>query len=299
MRIVYVSLVSLALVLALLAAQCPGPAQPTAAPAQPTAVPAQPTAAPANPNPAGLSGRISVAGSTTVQPLAEKLAEAFKAKNPGVQIDIQGGGSSVGVKSAGEGTVDIGTASREVKPEELQKYPDLKVFTIAQDGIAIVTHPEVPVSNLTKSQVRDIFAGKITNWKDVGGPDKPIVVVSREEGSGTRGAFEELVMGKDAVIFDKAILQASNGAVRTTVSTTPNSVGYLSFGYLDRSVKALSLEGVEATEANAASGKYPVVRPLIMLTKGEPTGVVKAWLDYILSAEGQALVSKEGYIKVK
>jgi len=299
MRIVYVSLVSLALVLALLAAQCPGPAQPTAAPAQPTAVPAQPTAAPANPNPAGLSGRISVAGSTTVQPLAEKLAEAFKAKNPGVQIDIQGGGSSVGVKSAGEGTVDIGTASREVKPEELQKYPDLKVFTIAQDGIAIVTHPEVPVSNLTKSQVRDIFAGKITNWKDVGGPDKPIVVVSREEGSGTRGAFEELVMGKDAVIFDKAILQASNGAVRTTVSTTPNSVGYLSFGYLDRSVKALSIEGVEATEANAASGKYPVVRPLIMLTKGEPTGVVKAWLDYILSAEGQALVSKEGYIKVK
>ena len=292
MRIVYVSLVSLALVLALLAAQCPGPAQPTAAPAQPTA-------APANPTPAGLSGRISVAGSTTVQPLAEKLAEAFKAKNPGVQIDIQGGGSSVGVKSAGEGTVDIGTASREVKPEELQKYPDLKVFTIAQDGIAIVTHPEVPVSNLTKSQVRDIFAGKITNWKDVGGPDKPIIVISREEGSGTRSAFEELVMGKDVVIFDKAILQASNGAVRTTVSTTPNSIGYLSFGYLDQSVKTLSIEGVEATEANAASGKYPVVRPLVMLTKGEPTGVVKAWLDYILGAEGQALVSKEGYIKVK
>ncbi len=299
MRIVYVSLVSLALVLALLAAQCPGPAQPTAAPAQPTAAPAQPTAAPANPTPAGLSGRISVAGSTTVQPLAEKLAEAFKAKNPGVQIDIQGGGSSVGVKSAGEGTVDIGTASREVKPEELQKYPDLKVFTIAQDGIAIVTHPEVPVSNLTKSQVRDIFAGKITNWKDVGGPDKPIIVISREEGSGTRSAFEELVMGKDVVIFDKAILQASNGAVRTTVSTTPNSIGYLSFGYLDQSVKTLSIEGVEATEANAASGKYPVVRPLVMLTKGEPTGVVKAWLDYILGAEGQALVSKEGYIKVK
>jgi len=292
MRIVYVSLVSLALVLALLAAQCPGPAQPTTAPAQPTA-------APANPTPAGLSGRISVAGSTTVQPLAEKLAKAFQAQNPNVQIDIQGGGSSVGVKSAGEGTANIGTVSREVTKEELQKYADLKVFIIAQDGIAIVTHPGVPVSNLTKSQVRDIFAGKITNWKDVGGPDKPIVVVSREEGSGTRGAFEELVMGKDAVIFDKAILQASNGAVRTTVSTTPNSVGYLSFGYLDRSVKALSIEGVEATEANAASGKYPVVRPLIMLTKGEPTGVVKAWLDYILSAEGQALVSKEGYVKVK
>ncbi len=311
MRIVYVSLIAVAL--ALVAAQCPGPAQPTTAPAQPTAAPAQPTQSPAQPTaapaqptqspaqptPAGLSGRISVAGSTTVQPLAEKLAKGFQAQHPNVQIDVQGGGSSVGVKSAGEGAANIGTASREIKPEELQKYPDLKVFIIARDGIAIVAHPQVTVSNLTTAQVRDIFSGKVANWKDVGGADKPIVVVSREEGSGTRGAFEEMVMGKDALITDKAILQASNGAVRTTVATTPNAIGYLSFGYLDQSVKTLSIEGVEATEANAASGQYPVVRPLIMLTKGEPTGVVKAWLDYILSAEGQAVVAKEGYIKVK
>jgi len=126
------------------------------------------------------------------------------------------------------------------------------------------------------------------------------VVVSREEGSGTRAAFEEMVMGKEGPpIVDTAILQPSNGAVRTTVATTPDSIGYLSFGYLDESVKALAIDGVEATEANAASGAYPIVRPLNLLTKGEPTGAVKAWLDFILSDEGQKIVADEGYIPVK
>lgn len=253
-----------------------------------------PTAAPA---PAG--GEITEAGSTTVQPLAEKLAEAFQAQNPQLEITIQGGGSSVGVKSAGEGTVDVGAASREIKESELQEFPDLQIFTIARDGIAIVVHPDVPVDGLTKEQVKDIFAGEITNWNQVGGSDKPIVVVAREEGSGTRAAFEEMVMGKEGPpIVDTAILQASNGAVRTTVSTTPDSIAFLSFGYLDESVKALAIDGVEATEANASSGTYPVVRPLNMLTKGEPTGVVKAWLDFILSDEGQQVVAEE-YIPVK
>ena len=255
------------------------------------------------PTPAGgteLSGQITEAGSTTVQPLAEKLAEAFSARHPKVEITVQGGGSSVGVKSAGEGTVDVGAASREVKDSELQEFPDLKVFTIARDGIAIVAHPDVPLEGLTKEQVKNIFAGEITNWSDVGGPDKPIVVVSREEGSGTRAAFEEMVMGKEGPpIVDTAILQPSNGAVRTTVATTPDSIGFLSFGYLDESVKALAVDGVEATEANAASGDYPIVRPLNLLIKGEPSGVVKAWLDFILSDEGQAIVVEEGYIAVK
>jgi phosphate transport system substrate-binding protein len=245
-----------------------------------------------------LSGTITVAGSTTVQPLAEELAEAFMAANPGVKIQVQGGGSSVGVKSAGQGTVDIGTASREIKDTELAEFPDLKIYTIAIDGIAIVTHPEVNVSDLTVEQVRDIFSGKITNWKEVGGPDRPIVVVSREEGSGTRGAFEELVMGKDAKIVATAILQNSNGAVRTTVAGTPDSIAYLSFGYLDRSVKALRIGGVEATTANVLNGSYPISRPLNMLTRGEPQGVVKAWLDWILGPDGQAIVARH-YIPVK
>jgi len=236
---------------------------------------------------------ISLAGSTTVQPVAEKLAEAFKAATPGVQIDVQGGGSSVGVKSAGQGTVDIGMASREVKDSELDEYPSLAIHTIA-------VHPGVAVDGLTVDQVRDIFAGAVTNWSEVGGPDKAIVVVSREEGSGTRGAFEELVMGKDGpVIVDTAILQPSNGAVKTTVSTTEDAIGFLSFGYLDDSVKALAIDGVEATVDNAKSGAYPVVRPLNMLTDGEPEGAVKAFLEFILSAEGQAVVEEEGYLSVK
>ena len=267
--------------------------------ATPTEAPTEePTEAPAEPEPAGT--QISVAGSTTVQPVAEALAEMFTAKNPDVQIDVQGGGSSVGVKSAGEGTVDIGAASREVKESELADFPNLMIHTIARDGIAIAVNPDVAVDGLTKDEVRDIFAGEIVNWSEVGGPDAAITVVSREEGSGTRGAFEEMVMGKDGpAIVDTALLFPSNGAVRTAVSTTPDSIGFLSFGYLDESVKALGVDGVEATVENALSGDYPVVRPLNMLTDGEPGELAQAWLDFILSAEGQAVVVEEGYLSVK
>lgn len=242
---------------------------------------------------------ISVSGSTTVQPLAEKLAEAFMTENTGIRIDVQGGGSSVGVKAAGQGTSDIGMASREIKESELTEFPKLNVVVIARDGIAIVANADVTVSDLTVEQVRDIFSGKITNWKDLGGEDQNIIVVSREEGSGTRGAFEELVMGKDALITASAILQPSNGSIRTTVSTTPYSIGYMSFGYLDDTIKAISIGGIAPTEPNAADGSYPIVRPLNMLTNGEPTGAVKAFLDFILSDAGQKLVVEDGYIPVK
>jgi len=242
---------------------------------------------------------LTVAGSTTVQPLAEKLAEAFMTENAGVRIDVQGGGSSVGVKAAAEGTSDIGMASREIKDSELTEFPNLKIFVIARDGIAIVTHPDTPVSDLTIDQVRDIFSGKITNWKDVGGEEQSIILVSREEGSGTRAAFEEMVMGEGVLIAASSILQPSNGSVRTTVATTPNSIGYLSFGYLDNTVKTISINGVAPTEPNAVNGTYPIVRPLNMLTNGEPTGAVKAFLDFILSEAGQKIVVDDGYISVK
>jgi len=244
-------------------------------------------------------GQISVAGSTTVQPLAEKFAEAFSAANPDVQIDVQGGGSSVGVKSAGQGTVDVGMASREVKDSEKEEYPNMRIFVVARDGIAIAAHPGVAVDGLTLEQVRDIFAGEIDNWSEVGGPDAEIVVVSREEGSGTRGAFEEMVMGDEALIAANAILLPSNGAVRTAVSETPNAIGYLSFGYLDASVKPIEVDGAAPTPENTDNGSYPIVRPLNMMTDGEPSGIVKAWMDFILSAEGQALVEDEGYIPVQ
>jgi phosphate transport system substrate-binding protein len=251
------------------------------------------------PEPEGLAGQISVAGSTTVQPLAEKLAAVFSEMYPDVKIDVAGGGSSAGVKAAGDGTADIGAASREVKDSELETYPDLNIFVIARDGIAIVAHPDVEVSGLTKDQVRDIFAGTITNWSEVGGPDKIIAVISREEGSGTRAAFEEMVMGDEAVITDDAIFQDSNGKVRTAVSTTPDSIGFLSFGYLDESTKALEVDGVAPTPENAANGTYPVVRPLNLLTNGAPSDLAQAWLDFIMSAEGQAIVEEQGYIAVQ
>jgi phosphate transport system substrate-binding protein len=252
-----------------------------------------------------LTGQLQLAGSTTVQPLAESLAEAFMSRHPGLKIEVQGGGSSVGVTSAGEATVDIGNASREIKSSELEQFPNLQIFTIARDGIAIVTHPGTEIPSLSIEQVRNIIAGEITNFSEVGGPDAEIIVVSREEGSGTRAAFEELVMeykdeageSQAKVITDKALLQQSNGQVRTTVSTTPNSIGYLSFGFLDESTRPVPIDGVEASVDNVLNGSYAISRPLNMLTNGEPGPLAQAFLDFILGAEGQAIVA-EDYVPV-
>ena len=249
---------------------------------------------------AGLSGQLQLAGSTTVQPLAEVLAEAFMAQNPDVTVEVQGGGSSVGVTSAGEGTVNIGTASRNVKESEFTEFPELVVYTIAYDGIAIVTNPDLDLPTLSIDQVKAIFAGEITNYVDVGGPDAEIIVVSREEGSGTRAAFEELVMefgDESAEISEDALLQQSNGQVRTTIATTPDTIGYVSFGFLDESVKTVAIDGVEPSVVNVKSGDYSILRPLNMLTNGEQGELVQAFLDFILSSDGQAIVA-EDYITV-
>jgi phosphate transport system substrate-binding protein len=278
---------ALMLVLAMVLAGCN-----QATPAKPT------TPSPAEPLtptvPSGeLSGEITEAGSTTVQPVAESLAAAFMAKYPDVNVVIQGGGSSVGVKSAAEGTVDIGAASRELKSSEVGT---VEPHVLARDGIAIVTHSSQSVTNLTKEQVKQIFSGEITNWSQVGGANESINVVAREEGSGTRAAFEEMVMCED-LIAATAILQPSNGAVRTTVSGDANAIGFLSFGYLDSSVKALDIDGVAGTVENAKNGTYPIVRPLLFLTKGQPTGLVKEFINFCLGAEGQAIVAQD-YIPV-
>jgi phosphate transport system substrate-binding protein len=286
-RFLFVSLMIVALVLA----GCGPSAEPTQAPAvEPTQAPQPAT---------GLSGNLSLAGSTTVQPLAEVLGEAFMEMYPDVVIEVQGGGSSVGVTSAGEGTVDIGMASRAIKDSEFETFPELQVFVIARDGIAIVTNPGIKVPSLSVAQVRDIFAGEITNFSEVGGPDAPITIVSREEGSGTRAAFEELVMEheEEKVISENALLQQSNGQVRTTVSTTPNTIGYLSFGFLDDSTAPVPIDGVEPTVDNVKNDSYPIARPLNMLTQGAPDELAQAFLDFILSDEGQEIVA-EDYISV-
>ncbi|ADQ07289.1 phosphate binding protein [Caldicellulosiruptor hydrothermalis 108] len=237
---------------------------------------------------------ITVAGSTSVQPLADDLAKAFMEKHPDTKIEVQGGGSGVGIKSAKDGVADIGTSSRELKPEE----KGLHEYKIAIDGIAIVVHPSNPIDNLSADQIKDIYTGKIKNWKDVGGKDAQIVVVTREEGSGTRGAFEELVMGGSS-ISDSAVVQPSTGAVKQSVSQDPNAIGYISMGVLDSSVKAVKIEGVEATEDNVKNGKYKLQRPFLFLTKDEPQGLVKEFIDFALSNEGQTIVEKYHYIKVK
>jgi phosphate transport system substrate-binding protein len=247
-----------------------------------------------------LSGTISEAGSTTVQPLAEKLAGAFMTANPKVKVDIKGGGTAVGIKAANDGTVDIGGASRELTKDD----PNLVKFLLARDGIAIIVNQFNPVSGLSKTQIRDIFAGNITNWSQVGGPAKEIHVAAREEGSGTRTAFQELVMGKDAHgkdinIVKKAILQSSSGAIMQVVRSDVQMISFDSFGYVGSSVKALAVDGVEPTSANVKNGTYPVVRPLYFLTKAQPTGLVKVFIDYCTGPDVQKIITDEGYISVK
>ena len=273
---------------------------PTDAPAKTEVAAAQTEEA----KPGSMEGTLQLAGSTTVQPLAEVLAEAYMDMNPDVIIEVQGGGSSVGVTSAGECTTPIGNASRAVKESEFEEFPNITPHTIANDGIAIVTHPDTEIPSLSIEQVRDIFAGEITNFSEVGGPDAPIIVVSREEGSGTRAAFEELVMEhgveEPKLIAELALLQQSNGQVRTTVATTPNTIGYLSFGFLDESINGVPIDGVAPSEPNVMDGTYPIFRPLNMITNSDyASELADAFIEWILSEEGQAIVEDEGYIPVE
>lgn len=236
-----------------------------------------------------LSGTITIAGSTSVQPISDELAKAFMAKNPKVKIFVQGGGSGAGIKAAMNGTADIGASSRELKTSE----KGLNEITIAKDGITIIVNTKNNVKNLSMDQVKAIFAGKIKDWKDVGGRKGRIIVVNREAGSGTRGAFEEIVMDKENPLTNDCLVQASTGAVKSTVTITREAIGYVSLAALDNDVKPLSVDGVVGSEANIINKSYKIARPFLYLTKTEPTGVVKAYFDFVLSPEGQSIVAKD------
>jgi phosphate transport system substrate-binding protein len=238
---------------------------------------------------------LTIAGSTSVQPFAEKWAEAYRAKHPEIEIHVQGGGSTAGVQAADTGAAQLGMCSRELKPEEAAK---LKEIVVARDGIAVVVNPKNTAVDLKLEHVQKIYAGEIANWKDVGGTDQKITVITREDGSGTRGAFEELVMHKTK-IASSALVQDSTGAVRQMVSSDPTAVGYISLGLVDASVKAIKVNGVEASEASIDAGKYPLVRPFLFLSKGEPTGAAKDFIGWITGPEGQALTRKEGLLPPK
>jgi len=244
----------------------------------------------------GLSGELTISGSTTVLPLAQEAADQFMEENPGARVTVQGGGSSVGISNVSEGVVDIGNASRALKEDE----EDLGLidYEIALDVITVVVNPDVPVTDLTAEQVNGIFTGAITNWSEVGGPDAPITVVIRDEASGTREVFDEKALEDDAELVDGAIESNSNGIVRQTVASTPDSIGYISLGYLDSSVTAVSYDGVEASAETAVDGTYPLARYLHMFTKGQPSGLAEAYIDFVLSDEFQSEIVAEDYIPV-
>lgn len=240
-----------------------------------------------------LLGSISEGGSTTVQPLAQALADNFTRKHPDVKITIEGGGSAAGITGANTGTIDIGAASRELTSAD----PPLIKFLLAKDGIGIITSPGNPITSLTMAQVVSIFSGATTNWQDVGGANHAIDVFVRESGSGTRAAFQTLVMGSEN-ITSSALETTSSGAIKQDVAGDPNAIGFESLAYLDSSIKALAIGGVAATQANAKNGTYPIVRPLYFLTKEQPTGLVKDFIDFCQSTEGQQIVAANGYIPI-
>jgi len=234
---------------------------------------------------------IVIAGSTSVQPFIEKLAEEFMIKHKNIKINVQGGGSTAGIQAVFNKTCAIGTSSRHLNPSE----QGLNTYVMAMDGIAIIVHPDNPITDLTHEQLKDIFAGKIKNWKEVGGPDKRIYAVTREEGSGTRGAFEELIMHGTA-ISDACLVQDSNGAIREIIANNPQTIGYISAGLVDKRVKALSIDGIEPKIENYKNGSYKFLRPFLLLTLEEPKGNVKSFIDYVLSEEAQEILKNEGLI---
>ena len=247
---------------------------------------------------ADLSGSISMVGSTSMEKLANALSEAFMEKYPDVTVTAEFVGSGAGVEAVTNGTADIGNSSRSLKDEE--KAAGVVENVVAIDGIAVCVDPANEVANLTKEQLTNIYNGTITNWKEVGGADEPIIVIGREAGSGTRGAFEELVDLKDACKYANEL--DSTGAVIAKVASTPGAIGFASLDALDDSVKALSLEGVEATAENIKAGNYFLSRPFVMATKGEiseQNDLVQAWFDFVLGDEGQQVASEVGLITVK
>ena len=244
-----------------------------------------------------------IKGSDTVLPVAQQTAERFMNQHPDARVTVTGGGTGVGISALMDNTTDIAMASRPIKFSEKMKTKEagqeVDEVIVAYDALAVVVHPSNPVKQLTRQQLEDIFRGKITNWKDAGGNDAPIVVVGRESGSGTRSAFEELLKLEDMCKYSNEL--DSTGAVMAKVASTPGAIGYVSLDVLDDTVKAVKLEGAEPTEENIKAGSYFLSRPFVMATKGEiseQNDLVKALFDYIYSEEGAEIVKSVGLIAV-
>jgi phosphate transport system substrate-binding protein len=239
-------------------------------------------------------GGVSVVGSTSVQPFAEALAEEFMAGHPAEKIFIQGGGSTAGIQAVLTGAAQVGMSSRKL--DESEKA--LIAVPIIYDAIAVIVHRTNPLDNLSMDQIRKIYAGRITRWKEVGGMDRAITVVTREEGSGTRETFQNLVMGKNEEISLGALVQDSNGAIRQVVADDPNAIGFISLGLVNDRVKALKIDGIGATVENVQAQRYKIVRPFLFVFKSSPQGLAKDFLDYVLSPKGQKLLMQEGLVSM-
>jgi phosphate transport system substrate-binding protein len=251
-----------------------------------------------------LSGTFTFGGSTTVQPIANVAIEQFVKANPGVKISYEGVGSGAGLKQLGEGTLSLAGSSRDLKQSELDA--GLVPVVIARDAIVAVVNKDISVANLTKVQLAGIYAGTITNWKDVGGKDEKIVVVNRDETSGTYGAFKEMVLDPGKLAYTKdAIVAKENGEVAAKVATTPGAIGYVGLGFVEEITKAggkaLLVDGVEASVETVHSATYPISRSLYLATKGtaKDGSVEKAFMDYVLSARGKVIVKEAGFIPLK
>ncbi|AOY58061.1 MULTISPECIES: phosphate ABC transporter substrate-binding protein [Desulfococcus] len=249
---------------------------------------------------AATAGDIVVKGSTTVLPIAQEVAEAYMKENPETKITISGGGSGNGIKAIIDGTTDVGNASRFIKDKEVKLAVEKGVypvpFGVAYDCIIPVVHMSNPIADVTLAQLKGIYQGRIRNWKDIGGPDKEITVISRDTSSGTYEVWEEKVLEKERV-YPGALLQASNGAVVTSVAKNPNAVGYIGIGYLNDQVKPLTVGGIEGSKETTLNGKFPVSRALYMFTRGWPTGDVAKFINYVMHPEkGQKFVEKSGYV---
>ncbi len=239
---------------------------------------------------------LTLAGSTTVLPVAQAVAEVYMDTHPAADIQISGGGSGVGVTAAREKTADLGMLSRDLKSSE-KETAAFTEYIIGRDGIAIVAHASNPVAALTTEQIREIYLGNITNWKEVGGADMEIVLIGRDSSSGTREFFTESVLNKQDA--SKTMQEFnSNGAVAKAVAQTPGAIGYISLEYLDDTLKAFTINGVAPSVSNVLNGSYTINRPLLLISNGEPSGLAKAFIEYILSDEGQQIIKNKGFVPV-
>lgn len=244
-------------------------------------------------------------GSTTVLPFAQAAVEKFLADNPDVSVSLSGGGTGNGIKALSDKTIGIANASRFIKLEEVKTavangvYP--VPFAVALDCLLPMVHPSNPVNSLTTEQLKGIFSGKITNWKEVGGADGAIAVVGRDTSSGTYGTWQEMIMdaGEKTRVTPKAQSVASSGAMLSTVAGNKNAIGYDGIGYINDTVKALDVNGVKGSASSAKSGAFPLARYLFMFTDGFPKGATMDFINYILSDEGQKIVESTGFIKVR